>query len=336
MNESELVDGLFANDTLFGNETSVFDNLTLMRRDVEDVLLNPHLHPVSELEWWLGAVCIPTLSVLGVIFNLTSMISSVYPYTLPRLLAFVDTLVLLLICWNTLPSALSVSPSVYLLSYIYTVPLEEALFTFSVYCMLVLVSFRFLKMMEHKEYGHWRMVVCSVLLSIVIFIPAVLSTTYQELPTEEIREATNGKIPNFGNSTEAEEIKVVLRRTSLFHDSTFEAMFTLLYRFFVLQVTPVWMLLGLSLTAIKRKSVNHRLRRSTDALPLLMSLLFLVTNLPALAVSVMKIILIQPNIQLIRVAVVCRTVYCASKPIIYKITDKRRLYAAHKATDEFY
>ena len=49
MNESELVDGLFANDTLVGNETSVFDNLTLMRRDVEDVLLNPHLHPVSEV-----------------------------------------------------------------------------------------------------------------------------------------------------------------------------------------------------------------------------------------------------------------------------------------------
>ena len=61
-------------------------------------------------------------------------------------------------------------------------------------------------------------------------------TFSQELPTEEIREATDGKIPNFGNSTEAEEEMVVLRRTSLFHDSTFEAMFTLLYRFFVLQV----------------------------------------------------------------------------------------------------
>ena len=50
MNESELVEGLFANDTLFGNGTSVFDNLTLLSRDVEDVLLNPHLHPVSEVK----------------------------------------------------------------------------------------------------------------------------------------------------------------------------------------------------------------------------------------------------------------------------------------------
>jgi len=78
------------------------------------------------------------------------------------------------------------------------------------------------------------------------------------------------------------------------------------------------------------------LRRSTDTLPLLMSVVFLVTNLPALAVSIMKIILIQPNIQLIRVAVLCRTVYCASKPVIYKITDKRRLYTAYRANNEFY
>ncbi|XP_023349633.1 uncharacterized protein LOC111718308 [Eurytemora carolleeae] len=315
------------------NETEsydIHDNTTFVSQDLNNVFLNPHLHNNTQVGWWINVACIPSVTGLGLFLNFWILFYPPYPFTLPRILSVSDMLLLLLYCWDCTPPGLDLPPHMYIPASVYTKPLLEGLQTFSTYLLVIFISIRFLRMMEHADYGYIRPVIYSLFLSLLIFIPDIFTYETQELTGAEIRE--------YLKITELEEVKfqvemnVVVRSTQFSHDTNIENIF-LLFRFLVLQITPVWILIIIGLSAYWRKTVNQRLRRSSDPVPLALSLLFLVLNLPELSFYLLIILKEIPHQNLLRVLPLLRVLVCTGKPVIYLFYEsgaQLRKYVKHK------
>jgi len=293
-------------------------NLSTLREDAEDSILNPHLYPQTTADNVIGYTIL-AVSTLGFLMNFVILLKlpcdTKTQNFIIRCLAAVDSLLILEILVQKLPLLLLDQNSVllqetfpYLL--LACLPLHRVLVTFSSFLLLILVGWRHLNQMERSDYRCLNPIIFSLCLALTVGLPKILETDVMALNASELQ--TLHLMEDF----EGHQVLVVTH-THLFHLKTFKDLFRMLFTFLASQITTIWFLPIIFLHSLSTNGIYKKLRKKRDPLTPILAFLAILLSLPFLVIFSYKILLSTPPHLLFSADFLCLTLFSSLKLPLY-------------------
>lgn len=278
-------------------------NISCLQADLEDEMLNPELHTISAVRFWIDGGVLPVIVGLAVISNciLLRGISCRQARTsdwILGLLSLTSVLLLVALTVRRVPPALGHSLPLTLIVPALTA-VEKGLTTLFTFLFIIFVGDRHLRTIDLQSYSWVRPLAFCLTVSVLVAVPVLWEYRVQTVMGEDLTQIMDMtlspmSVRNMSNMTEVE----VVRRTALWHDTTYRNMVRYLLTLLTSQVANIWLLpiiflhsRDMNKTLRKQRKRTGRNGRRPDPLVPTICLLFMLLSLPNLADLFFQILL---------------------------------------------